>query len=134
VSFIAFLLEVVGSVACEENGPTVKLCKSKEREGAERILVYIRTNILNQITSNKASENLGLSARQMSRIFGMTTARLISQICLKEICQLLESSRYSITDIAEIFGFSSPYALIRHFHNVAGVTPGAYRKNYGIHS
>ena len=45
---------------------------------------------------------------------------------------MLINTRFSIADIAEAAGFSSPYAFSRHFSHYAGVTPSAYRKNYEI--
>lgn len=131
------LLETVDSLT-ENFVSKAQLRESEDSQRIDRILSFINENAFNNITVTDVANALHLSVRQTSRIcrslFSCTVNQLIVQVRLKQICQLLTNSKYSIAEIAEIANFANPYSLSRYFSHYAGVTPSAYRKNYEIHN
>jgi len=93
---------------------------------------YIKTHILDGIRGGEAAEKAGISLRQANRLcireFGCTLNQLIVDERIQRIKTLLKTTDYILSDLAEITGFSSTYAFIRHFKQYTGETPGAYRK------
>ena len=132
----ALLLEIVDSREVRARQDPGQLRESVDGVRINQILSCINGNLFNGISAGKVAAALGLGERQASRecvrLFGCSLNQLIVRIRLKEICAMLINTRFSIADIAEAAGFSSPYAFSRHFSHYAGVTPSAYRKNYEI--
>lgn len=132
------LLEIVDSLASGAKNKAQRLRESEDCKRIDQMLSFINENAFNSISINDVANSLGLSARQTSRIcnrlFGCSLNQLIVQVRLRQICALLVDSRYSIADIAEMAGFSSPYSFSRHFSHYTGVTPSSYRRNYEIHN
>ena len=133
----ALLLEIVDALAINTKNRAQRLRDSEDGRRINQILTFIRENAFSGITVDDVAAHLGLSARQASRIsrqlFDCSLNQLIVSIRIKEICTLLTDSKYSISDIAEIAGFSSPYSFSRHFSHYTGVTPGSYRRDFEIH-
>ena len=130
------LLEIVDSLDEKQNDRAKQLRGSEDSYRVDQILSYIKGNMFKNITINDIAVALGLGVRQTSRVcsrlFGCSLNQLIVQVRIKEICALLTNSKYSIAEIAEIAGFSSPYSFSRHFSHYTGVTPSAYRRNFEI--
>lgn len=130
------LLETADSLAVNTETKSQRLRESEDSQRIDQILSFINENVFNSITINDVAKAISLSTRQTSRIchrlFGCSLNKLIVRVRLKQICTLLTDSKYSISEIAEIAGFSSPYSFSRHFSHYTGTTPSAYRRNYEI--
>lgn len=130
------LLEIVDALAFDVSGKSQQMRESEDSQRIDQILSYVSENAFNRITVDDVARAISLSARQTSRIchrlFGCSLNQLITQVRLKQVCALLADSKYSISDIAEIAGFASPYSFSRHFSHYTGVTPSSYRHNYEI--
>ena len=132
----SIILEAVDCIVEE-----LKLYYVPERQGGitdkriNDIIRIVSTNTYNdRLNGEYVAEQLGITTRQLNRIcnryFGYSINNLIIKIRIQAIQTVLESSDHSLSDIAEVFGFSDVYAFIRHFTHFTGMTPGAYRKEF----
>ncbi len=99
----------------------------------DEIIRIVSTNTYNdKLNGEYVAEQLGITTRQLNRIcnafFGYPVNTLIIKSRIQSIKTVLETSDHSLSDIAEVFGFSDVYAFIRHFTHFTGMTPAAYRK------
>ena len=110
-------------------------CVSTADPRSNAISAYISEHKFESIRADDVANHIGLQLRQANRIclqhFGCSITALIKSSRIESIKTLLETTDYSLAQIAEISGFSSEYSLIRHFHSFTGITPGDYRKNLG---
>ena len=63
-------------------------------------------------------------------IHGISSKRYIIQMKINHACDLLRLERYSITQIAELSGFSDVYFFSRQFKEYIGITPTQFIKRY----
>lgn len=92
---------------------------------------YIYSHIKERITIEDLSDELGVSASYLSRLFKKETGGSVSAYIRRQKIEkaknLLRYSDYSIIDIANRLSFSSQSHFIQQFREIAGVTPKKYR-------
>ena len=99
---------------------------SKSGHRVNSIVRIVNNNIYSQkLRGEDVAEQLNITTRQLNRIcneyLGCSINRYIIQCRIKGMQALLRESSYTLTDIAEIFGFSDVYAFIKHFSHFTGV-------------
>ena len=98
---------------------------------------YIDANYKQNITLDLLSNISHMSKYYLIHSFqNFTGFSPISYLIKKRIDEsraLLESADYSIAQISEITGFSSPSYFSQVFKGQVGVSPAEYRKNFKIH-
>lgn len=76
-----------------------------------------------------------LSPVQFRRVFhaayGCAPSDYLMRLRIERACDLLRSGSYSVSETAEMCGFSSLYYFSRAFKKRMGVTPGRYRRRLG---
>ena len=81
----------------------------------EACKAYIERNLRKNLQVGDIAPAIGLSRTYLSRLFHQTEGITVQQYVQKEKCrhaaQMLQYSDYSISQIAQYFGFSSPYSL-----------------------
>lgn len=94
---------------------------------------YIYSHIKERITIEDLSDELGVSASYLSRLFKKETGDSVSAYIRRQKIEkaknLLRYSDYSVIDIANRLSFSSQSHFIQQFREIAGVTPKKYRDN-----
>lgn len=105
---------------------------------ANDIMYYVYTHIDTNIDMDELSEDLKVSKFHMHRIFkeifGKNIYESIKSIRLQKASNLLLTNRYStISDVANICGYSSQTSFLRVFKERFGMTPkewksGGYKK------
>lgn len=95
---------------------------------------YIYSHIKERITIEDMSDQLGVSAGYLSRLFkketGVSVSAYIRHQKIDMAKNLLRFSDYSMIDIANRLSFSSQSHFIQQFREVVGVTPKKYRDEY----
>lgn len=93
---------------------------------------YIEKNLRKNLQVGDIAPAIGLSRPYLSRLFHQAEGITVQQYIQKEKCrhaaQMLQYSDYSISQIAQYFGFSSQSYFGACFQNWYGTTPNAYRK------
>ena len=62
--------------------------------------------------------------------YGVSPKRYIIQLRINHACDLLRTERYSVTQIAELSGFSDVYFFSRQFKEYVGIAPTQFAKKY----
>ncbi len=76
------------------------------------------------------ASSLGVSERALQRALqgeGLTFRKVVDGLRKDLAAEYLADSRYSITDVSFLLGFSEPSVLHRYFRRWYGVTPATYR-------
>ncbi|WP_458786466.1 helix-turn-helix domain-containing protein [Vallitalea sediminicola] len=60
--------------------------------------------------------------------YGMTPIHFHQFIRIERAKEMIKLTDYSLTEIADIFGFSSIHSFSRTFKKIDGVTPSYYRR------
>jgi len=107
---------------------------SKYTPLVKEALIIIRKNITQQISLNEISETLNTSKEHLSRVFkkeiGKNITDYINELKIKESLILIKSKKYSISQIAYMFGFSSSSYYSTVFKKVMGVSPKLHLLSY----
>lgn len=107
---------------------------------ANDIMYYIYTHIETYIEMDELANDLNVSKFHMHRIFkevfGKNIYESIKSIRLQKASNLLLTNKYStITEVANLCGYSAQASFIRAFSNRFGMTPKAWRKGgYRLYS
>lgn len=93
---------------------------------------YIEKNLRKDLQVGDIAPAIGLSRTYLSRLFHQAEGITVQQYIQKEKCrhaaQMLQYSDYSISQIAQYFGFSSQSYFGSCFQTWYAMTPNAYRK------
>lgn len=94
---------------------------------------FILKHITKPISLRDIADALHISKEHVSRTFkeemGMTLTDYIHKIKIQESLSLLESGRYNISNLSEIFGYTSPAHYTKMFKRVMGVPPIQFQKS-----
>ena len=61
--------------------------------------------------------------------YGVSPVKHINRLKINRACELLETNRFSVSEIAEICGFENTYYFSTVFKNYVGVSPKNYNKS-----
>ncbi|WP_200867382.1 helix-turn-helix domain-containing protein [Leptolyngbya sp. Heron Island J] len=118
-------------VACKRDIPDYD--GGLSRYQLRRTIDYIRTHLDQDIKLADLAELLGMSQYYFCRLFrqsmGVPPYKYIIQQRVEQAKWLLrQPQKISIAAIALECGFANQSALNKHFRNLTGTTPNAYRK------
>jgi AraC-like DNA-binding protein len=126
----AHLLQKYGGL---RKPPTISvggLGPSQKRRATE----LLSENLSGRIRLSQVAQECGLSvshfARSFKASFGVSTHRWLVQRRIERAQELLIHTRESLSDIAEQAGFADQAAFTRTFHQIVGVSPGRWRRDY----
>lgn len=110
-----------------------KFTDTMEKEVSNAIY-YFRENFNKEINIEKYSESQNLSVSWFIRCFrqitGQTPLQYIINLRISNAQMLLETTDYTISQIAENVGYENPLYFSRLFHKQTGISPKEYRKNH----
>lgn len=99
-----------------------------------KVINEIEAHIGSELTLASLAERANLSRDHLIRLFrrklGLTPKQYILDLRIKKAARLLNSTRYSIEQIAEELGFSDRYHFTRAFNQSMGINPGEYRRSF----
>ena len=120
------------SVICSKCRRRVGGDKSNINGNISAVASYIEKNYGENITLQILSEMSHYSRRHFTRLFceayGESPMEYLDRVRIKNACDLLIMTRYSIIQISEMCGFEDNNLFSRHFRVRIGVSPSAYRK------
>jgi transcriptional regulator GlxA family with amidase domain len=90
-------------------------------------LEMMRANIEDPISPSKIAQELGISRRQLERLFGKylntTPKKYYMEMRLDRARHLLVQTEMSVIDVATACGFDSPGHFARVYRTAFGITP-----------
>jgi AraC family transcriptional regulator len=99
-----------------------------------RATELLRENLAGRIRLSQVAQECGLSvshfARSFKATFGVSTHRWLVQRRVDRSQELLMHTRESLADIADQAGFADQAAFTRTFHQIVGISPGRWRRDY----
>lgn len=102
------------------------------QDSALKILEYCANHYKEDLTVDLVAENLSLSRSCISHIFSsrisMSFCDYVNSLRLYDAEAALSNKNYSITEVANISGFSTIRTFNRAFLKKHGMSPSAYRK------
>jgi transcriptional regulator GlxA family with amidase domain len=103
-------------------------------ERLDKTRAYMKEHIGDAVTLKDIAGSAGLSVRTLIRKFrsetGMTPAAWFRMLRIEHARTLLETSGYTIEDVAARAGYNDVSAFYRVFNASFGVAPGEYRNRY----
>lgn len=95
-------------------------------------IAYIRANISTVTVADMATQ-MAVSERTLRNLYyrytGEAPLQVLQSIRMKEAKHLLESSSYTVNEIAERLGYKSTFYFSRLFKSVHSISPTEYRKH-----
>ncbi|WP_294472012.1 DUF2200 family protein [uncultured Ruminococcus sp.] len=113
--------------------------KGRHSADAEGILApaidYIQEHYTQPLTVEMLAQTVHLSKSYFMcvfrKTFGMPALAYVHHVRIEAVCELLQHSTESITEIAVRCGYPSLANFNRHFQKEVGMTPGEYRRSTG---
>ncbi|TNJ63367.1 helix-turn-helix domain-containing protein [Paenibacillus hemerocallicola] len=103
-----------------------------QQERLQLMLSFIHQNYTNLITLKEIADVAHLSVSECARSFKksihMTPYDYLVKYRIKKSCELLETTEYTVTEIARIVGFNHVNHFIQSFKKQRDITPKEYRK------
>lgn len=94
---------------------------------------YFSDNYSNEISIEEYAMSRGMSIswfiRNFKKYSGTTPMQFIVSARISNAQLLLETTKYSISEISRIVGYDNPLYFSRLFHKIKGFSPSEYRKN-----
>lgn len=107
----------------------------KQYQTIKPAIDYISENFLNtKIPMTYLANRCQISESYLNKLFmkkfGIPPVKYIIQLKINYACDLLRSELYTITQIAEICGYSNVYFFSRQFKEYMGISPSAFLEKY----
>lgn len=122
------LLRSQAAFARKELRTAIKRASDSDKQG--RILAFLQDNVYNRITLKDICAYTTLSPTNVKTIFKRTTGIPImayyTKLKLAEAKRLLRKGFYSISEIADILGYTSVQYFSKQFKKETGMTPTEY--------
>lgn len=124
----SLLLTVLNNFLKNKQGSKKKM-PAWARELKELIQDHIDTNLSLKELSKGLEINPSYLSREFSKYFeNMSFGEYIRKLRIEKAIELMESSRYSLTEVAYLTGFSDQSHFNRIFKKHTGKTPSAYKR------
>lgn len=109
--------------------------KHSEKRGdvknIDSIIEYMNMNYEKKLTVSTLAEMAGYSVSRFLHLFSETIGkppmRYLRDIRLANACELLDTSEYPVSEVADLCGFNDPLYFSRVFADKYGLSPSVYR-------
>ena len=126
------LCEIFGMILCEHQNDLAKFVPANqlELERLEQMLDYLNTHFESVISLQELADQVHLSKEVCCRLFkkmtGKTITGYLEEYRVNQSLPLVQSSQYSMIQIADMTGFSNASRFARAFRRQFGCNPGEY--------
>lgn len=130
--FTEFLIRLIrsGSTLGQTVSPTKKARDIANSSISELMCEYMRENIFSSLTLKDVCTHFMLGKTQVCKIFrestGQSPMEFYMDLKTKEAKRLIREKTYSISQIADMLGYSSIHNFSRAFKKSVGMSPTAY--------
>ena len=97
-----------------------------------RVIEHVQRSYRSRITLADAAKAAGLSPAYLSQVFsaemGEPFTRFVQRVRVNRVRELLGTTSLSLTDTAELCGFTDQSHMTRVFRQLTGTTPAAFRR------
>lgn len=101
---------------------------------AKRVYTYVMDHPEERFSIETLAKNFSISPTQLKKYFqmayGMPMQKFLREQKIKEAAKVLETTGKSVTDVAQMFGYSNISKFSDAFKSVMGENPKQYRLHY----
>jgi AraC family L-rhamnose operon transcriptional activator RhaR len=127
------LLIIVYRMKKESGFPIPPSSRPYNLTAFEQLLTYLEQNLAEDLSLRGLSQISRWSERHLQRLFKQHTEqtfnRYLQSIRIRRSCELLRTTSYKISTIAEMSGYKDISSFLAVFKRNVGATPSAYRKS-----
>lgn len=109
--------------------------QSANEEPIRDLLAWLPEHLADDLSIPVMAARTHLSERQFSRLFklevGITPAEHVEAVRMEAACRLLETTLFTIEQIARACGFGAPETMNRAFRRRLNTTPSDHRHHFG---
>ena len=113
--------------------PTTHMQQTYENELLNDILLYIDDNIYEKISVSTLCEHFCISTSMLHSLFrknmNNTAKNYINELKLSKSKELIRNSTHTLSEIAEMLGFSSIHYFSKKFKSYFNISPTEYSKS-----
>lgn len=117
------------------NLDSAKTENSRKRE-FERLRLEVFSNLSKPWNVEAMSKLVSMSSSRFftiyKDIFGVSPINDLIQARVHAAKSYLSDTDYSVSDVAELLGYSNEYHFIRQFRQITGMSPGKYSKTHNV--
>lgn len=99
-----------------------------------RVCATMTDDLAQEVPLSELAAMVGVSYHHFCHAFkastGMAPHQWLVERRVERACELLRSTRLSVTEVAAAVGYDDPNQLLRVFRNRRGTTPAGYRREY----
>ena len=107
---------------------------SVKNEHVGRALALMEKSVKEKLSTDTLSEKLGLSKEHFIRLFrgkmGISPLQYFIRLKIEAAGAFLTDTNLKVGDVAEYFGFESPFHFSRLFKKFTGLSPKEYRRTF----
>lgn len=111
-----------------------KVGKKYSNKECDTIKRYIDLNFQDKITLDDLANMVHLNkfylSHRFTEVYNMSPINYLFHVRIKESKYLLTQTNYSVSQISQILGFSSPSYFSQHFRKKVGVSPSQHKKSF----
>jgi AraC family transcriptional regulator, arabinose operon regulatory protein len=108
--------------------------KNRKESALERTIQFMLDNLQHTITLEQMAKKTGMSkdhfTKMFSKRYGYTPMDYFIRMKMQKACELLVTTEFQITQIAEELGYSDYYYFSRLFKTKTRFSPREFRKKY----
>lgn len=124
---VSVLYEYLSTVIVEKNN-------SDEYRRLEKSIIYIENNLSSKLETGELAKMCGLCETQYRKLFkkefGVSPVKYINKLRVSSAIAKISSGYYSMSEIAELCGFSDQKYFNKIFKTETGHTPTQYKKEF----
>ena len=95
----------------------------------DKVIGYMQANYYEDLSVEQIARQVGLERTYFSHLFkektGQTPHRYLTQIRIRKACQLLDSGKYTVSEVSYLVGLT-PHNFSRQFKQELGITAQQY--------
>lgn len=103
-------------------------------EICKQVINYLSDNIYSDISLDRLSKKFNYSrtflCTKFKEITGITILQYYTNLKINEACNLIKAGTHSVSYIAELLHYSTPYYFSRTFKKVTGMSPLQYKSKH----
>lgn len=131
--FSEFLLKLIRNHSADHRHTVGKERQPDKDDQAQHITAYLKAHIYENIGLGELCDAFFLRKSQLSVLFkntfGVSPIKYLNELKIAEAKKLLREDNYSVSEIAEMLGFSCIHSFSRSFKTVTGFSPSEYKKS-----
>lgn len=130
--FLTFLYSIIRTDSYENIADSKSRTSVASKAFAEILKAYLKDNISRKLTIDDLCKKFNLSqtnlCKKWKENYNIGIIKYFSSLKMEEAKSLIKGNEYSITQIAEILGYSTVHHFSYAFKKFVGMSPSEYKK------